>query len=434
MSSDPFGNPIKHKKYLKIAVFGKGGTGKTRLALSFPKCCVIDTEKGTDPYVGRYDFKPKFANRWRQLEPILLWLKANPNVYQTLVIDSMTVFYMDLIQDIIDYIKNKRGNEIMTNGDWGVEKRRFAAFLNMLTDLPMNVILSFREKDEYVEAVSKSGEDVRKKTGDFLIDADKQVDYLFDISLRCYTEENKKTKSSKFLVTCTKSRYDWLPKYSVHDITSKRAYPELFASHVDEMLDGKDAPESSTTETILVAPEQTTVEKTAEAIKTVAEADPETVKEAAESLGTSSDPEKSDTMGTLNQLFGVAKPDPSQPEAKLEDIKVLMTRANQMVWPDEGNKCRRQNCKMPKHIHQEFVTADGKSLIHSVYGVESSKELRKPQVDFLYKEFGKVLAGLAFLARDEQNSVFVATPIGTTEEEVRAGVLSWDVAYMRPEA
>jgi hypothetical protein len=420
VASDPFEDPVKQKKYLKIALFGKGGTGKTRFALSFPKVCIVDSEKGSQPYIGRYEFQVKVANRWRQLEPILTWIRAHPGVYETLVIDSATVFYLDLIQDIIDYIKNKRGNETMTHGDWGVEKRRFAAFLGMLTELPMNVILSFREKDEYSETTSKSGEEIRKKTGEFLLDADKQTEYLFDIALRCFTEENKKTKESKFLVACTKTRYDWMPKYSVHDVTKKRAFKELFEPHVGEMLDAPDAPVIEPTEPILIVPD--------------GKLTPEAV-DLATPPGTPEDPPPMDlskptatpeeNQADLKRFFGVTPIEPDQPEATLEDIKVLMTKSGEMRWPDDAQKCRKQNCDANGHIHPFFAGKDGKSLIYSLYNVESTRDLRKPQVDFLHLEFGKVLAGRAFLDRDGQGTVYVATPSGVTEEEVKARVLQY---------
>src|SRR4029077_8702061 len=100
---------------------------------------------------------------------------------------------------------------------------------------------------------------------------------------------------------------------------------------------------------------------------------------------------------------------PNQPEASLEDIKVLMTRANKMRWPDDGNRCRRQNCSLNGHIHPHFKTVDAKSMIGSLYKAESSKDLRKPQIDFLYESFGKVLSGAAFLSRDGQGTVYIAT-------------------------
>jgi hypothetical protein len=441
-SQDPFEDPVVHKQYLKVALSGEGGSGKTRALLSFPKPCVIDTEKGTLPYRGKYDFKVKVLNRWRQLDGVLKWLRANPGVYETLAIDSATIFYLDLIQDIVDYIRNKRGNEIMSPGDWGIEKRRWAAFLNQLVELPMHVVLSFREKAEYEETLNKMGEEVRKKSGNFLAEADKQTEYIFDLGYRCHTELNKKDKTTKFLMTCTKTRFDWSPKYGTWDVTQKRVYQEFFAPHAEKMLDAPDAPIVEPSEPILIVPDPTPVERTAAAIETVASADPETIKAAAESLSSSkedpndpamdglpdrlpppSTPEES--IAELNAFFGVAKPDPEDPPATLEDIKVLMTKGNEMRWPDDDHKCRKQNCSANGHIHPHFKAADGKSLLRAAYGVESSKELRKPQIEFLHDLFGKVLAGKAYLTRDSGNTVYVANPAGETDEEVKKKVLEY---------
>ncbi len=440
VSQDPFEDPKEQKQYLKIAMSGDGGSGKTRALLSFPKVCVIDTEKGTLPYRGKYDFKVRVLNRWKQLDGILKWLRANPGVYETLAIDSATIFYLDLINDIVEYIKNKRNNEIMTTGDWGVQKRRWAAFLNQLIDLPMHVILSFREKAEYEDTTNRLGEEVRKKTGEFLAETDRQTDYLFDLSYRCHTELNKKDKTTKFLMTCKKTRFDWSPKYGIWDVTGKRVFAEYFAPHVGKMLDAPEAPAPQETEPLTIGPDKTPVDEVRTAIKTVAAADPDTVKAAADSLanepGAQDDPptqedrhpldtRTEDSCEELKRFFGVPPIDKTQPEATLEDIKVLMTKANGMSWPDDDHKCRKQDCKANGHIHPHFKTAEGKSLIRSAYGVESSKELRKPQIDFLDVEFGKVLAGKAFLARDKEGTVYIATPVGDTEEEVRTKVLKY---------
>jgi len=443
---DPFEDPRKQKQYLKFSLSGGGGVGKTRFALSFPKVCIVDSDKGSQPYVGKYNFKSRFLNRWRQLDGILSWLRTNPGVYETLIIDSATVFYLDLIQDIVDFIRNKRGNEVMSTGDWGVQKRRWFAFLNQLIELPMHVGLLFREKAEYEDIINKRGEEVRKKTGEFLPEWDRQTEYLFDLAFRCYTEENKKDKTSKFLVQCTKSRFDWMPKYSVHDITMKRAFAALFEVHVSEMLDAPDAPPPSASEPLVVPDtDKTEVQKVQDAVRTVAKASEGELVDAVSDMASQADkvadaalatepgaqddpplpPDVQESVRDLQEMFGIVKPSPDQPEATLDDIKVMMTRAGDMTWPDDRVKCRRQGCATPGHVHAAFKSAEAKGMIRWMYGVESSKELRKPQVDFLYDEFGKVLAGRAFLARDENGNVYVATPMGSTEEEVKRNVLTY---------
>ena len=377
-----FEDPVKTKKYLKIAMFGKGGTGKTRFGLSFPDVCVIDGEHSTDPYRGKYDFKVRHINRWLGLKEPLEWLKKNPGKFKTLFIDPGTIFYNDLINDLIELGKKKRGTEGITRDLWNMEKRRWFNFCNLLTELPMHVIVSFREADVYADTVGTHGEEILKKTGEFKAEVDKQMEYLFDLSLRCYTEESKKEKKSNFLFQVQKSRYDWMPKYSTHDMTKKRVYDEFFAPHVAEMLDAPDAP-AATVEEPFVAPEPE--KPTAESVaKDAAQVGEDAQEVAVDNRGTVG------RVGEVLDMFAGGG-DPDAPLASADDIKVLFTRSSIMKWPDGT----------------PFKSADGKTLLKAIYKIESTKELKKYQCDFLYNEFGEVLAGRAVLDRDETGVPFV---------------------------
>lgn len=130
-------------------------------------------------------------------------------------------------------------------------------------------------------------------------------------------------------------------------------------------------------------------------------------------------------VGDLKRFFGLIPISADQPAASLDDIKVLMTRAGDMCWPDDAAKCRKQNCSENDHVHPYFKSGEAKIMIQFLYQAESSKQLRKPQIDFLYEEFGKVLSGRAYLDRDSQGNIYVTTPLGSTEEEVRKNVLTY---------
>ena len=414
-----FEDPPKTKKYLKVALFGDGGSGKTLFALSFPKPAIIDGEKGSDPYIGRRQFKLLRANRWRQLQAPIDWLKKHPGVFETLIIDPMTIFYQDLIQDIVDYIKNKRGNEIMSTGDWGVEKRRYAAFLNCLIELPMHIVLCFREKSEYEEVTNRQGEEVRKKTGNFLLDSDRQTRYLFDLSFRCYTEAGtgkKKEGEVKFKVQVDKTRYaEWMPLYSVHDITGKLAFETLFEKHVGAMLDAPDAAPSTLPDEPFVITE--------DPVKPTKDVDEKKAQAARDHASLNDTRTGDDRLVELMEKFvGPAPKYEDFPFATPADLKVLFTCAGDLTWPDNDAKCRRQGCSTTGHRHAEFSGDDGKVLLQHHFGVESAKELRKPHVDFLYKAFGKVLAGLAYLDRDPKGVPFVAFGEGISDQQVKADV------------
>ena len=366
-----FEDASKTKAFVKVALYGDGGSGKTRFLLSFPKVAVVDTEAGTNAYRGKYQFKVKHANRWKQLGDILDHIEANPDACETLAIDSLTVFYQDLINDMMEHVKNKRGHEILSQLEWTIIKRRWSAFLNRLIDLRAHVVLSMREKEEFEETTNSKGEEVRRKTGNHLMDADKQTKYIFDLVLRCYTEENRKAKESKFLVRVDKTRYDWMPKYGVYDVTGKRAFETLFVPHMAELESG-----------IPARPRGLHDEG----------APPPAVQDAPKNGDVPAAGSAAESVGDLLQQFAGPAIDPSQPPASGEDIKVLMTRCGQMTWTN-GEK---------------FKSSDGKALIKALFKIEASKELRKTQVDWLYAEFGKVLAGQSILVRDEKGIPFIA--------------------------
>ncbi|MGI0150199.1 MAG: AAA family ATPase [Thermoplasmata archaeon] len=379
------------RRHFKVALTGRWKTGKTRGALSFPKPAVIDTHRGTDLYDQKYDFKVLHAQKWAEMEKPILWLQKNAakEGIETVVFDDASTIYEDLIGEVSLWRTNKSGSMAPLNqGDWGVIKRRWKMFLQMLLRLDLNVVLVIREKDEYEDAKDDQGRDTRKKTGESIPDIDRQTLYLFDFQLRCYTEENKKKAISNHFIRVEGTRHEKLPKYYVHDITGKLLYPLLFEPIKAAVEQGAPVPQEPSATEGLEEPNSTV----------------ENVREIQEKFGYPVIDEK------------------SQPEATAEDLKVLFTRANEMTWPDDDHKCRRQFCTAKGHRHADFTGEDGKRLIKGHYNVESTKELRKPQLDFLYGEFGKVLAGVAYLDRDEKEIPYVATPSGVNTEEVRAKV------------
>lgn len=368
-----FEDPKRTKKYLKVALQGGAKVGKTRFALSFPDPYVVDGEHGTDLYAEKYGYHVKHTNRWKGLGEEVTALVANPIVGATLVIDPITVFYKDLLNDLVQAVKNKRGHEVLSQSEWTIENRRWFAFLNMLVAIPMHVVLVTREREEYTESVNNRGEEVRKKTGNFIMECDKQTEYVFDIILRLSKEQNKKEKTSKHVVTVTGTRCGWLPEYATFDITGKRAFDFMFAEHVGGMLDAPDGPPAQAEPLVIPDSEPT-------------QAEPERKPEepAVDNRG------MVDRVGEALEKF--ASPgDQDQPQATLEDVKVLMTLCGKMTWPNGS----------------PFKSTDGKAMIKGLYKLESTKDLRKYQVDFLAREFGEVLTGRAALERDETGTPYV---------------------------
>jgi hypothetical protein len=350
------------KRFVKCCLWGTFKSGKSRFALSFPEPCVIDAERGTPLFSDEFKFDFKDCNHWQELDPAISWLEKNAGKYKTVIFDGVTVFWKDLIDTVTQETFKRKGRDILTMHEWGIIKRRWSAFLNRLIDLDMNVVLTVRQKDEYQDTKDFYGQDISKKTGEQIPDVDKSLMYIFDFIVNLKVEADKKSKKARYIAVIDGSRRKELPKFTTVDLTGKSGYDVIFKPLEGKLMSGGPAPK--------MKPQPTEA--------AVLPAD-KTHEEAVQEIG---------------KAFGV---DPKEKMATADDIKVLMTRANDLTWPDG----------------HEFTSADGKAIIKSLYGIESSKELKKYQVDFLYQEFGKVLAGQATLCRDEDGSPFVGTPMGT---------------------
>ena len=369
------------RKYLKVCLWGDAKNGKTRFALSFPQpLAVIDPEKGSVLYADQYAFDRVEVIRWRDLEKPIEWLKSQPvGRYETLVIDSMTPLYQDLVGEVAAIERNRYGKDVISQAAWGAIKRRQKALQTLLLELPMNVVVSMRAKEEYETRPNpKTGEDESQKTGALIADAERSWSYAFDFILECRCDEPKtKTKTPgdpKYTVTVRGSRRHELRKYTVIDVTKQNAFDVIFG------------------------PWYAKVAKAGEPLKEETATPAEindlkgNVKYCDQCLGTTTTPAKrvAELEGFADALAGGRAP--GEP-ATAEDLKVLYTRAGQLAWPD-GTPLK---------------SAEAKALIKSLYGIESGKDLHKHEVDFLHDEFGKVLAGRAVLALGENGAPIIAT-------------------------
>jgi hypothetical protein len=368
-----FEKATKAKRFFKVALWGDKKSGKTRGALSFPGPCVIDGERGTLMYAEKYDFSVRDANHWKELLDTMDFLETTKDHgFLTLVIDPLTIFWQDLCDQQVEYVRNRRGNEILSTGDWGMIKRRWKNLMNRLIDIDMHVVLVMREKDQYDSYVDpKTGEEKSRRTGEHLPDAEKSTGYVFDFILHCYTEENKKKGESRHFVQIDGSRRDELAKYATFETTNKELYKALFLP-MEGVLKGEKATSK-------------TRGGGAHAPPTPVDAAPDEDAKGAPPL-----PSAAEAVGDIMSKF--AGPDPNEPAASGEDLKVLMTRAGQLRWSDDT----------------KFNTKDGKALIKALFKVESTKDLKKSQADFLYAQFGEVLAGRAYLARDEKGNPMIS--------------------------
>lgn len=104
--------------------YGRSGTGKTTLAMSFPrKVLLLDVkDRGTDS-VAHVDPKQGVGMRvedWDDFEMVYYYLKKNPDKYGSVVIDTMSQLQQLCVQRVLEDSKKSADNA----GNWGSMTRR----------------------------------------------------------------------------------------------------------------------------------------------------------------------------------------------------------------------------------------------------------------------------------------------------------------------
>ena len=97
----------KIKKKQKVVIYGPEGIGKSTLAAQFPDPLFIDTEGSTSNLdVRRFD-KP---TSWSMLQNQIMYVRDNPGICGTLVIDTMDWAERLCVEDVLA-IHQKKGIE-----------------------------------------------------------------------------------------------------------------------------------------------------------------------------------------------------------------------------------------------------------------------------------------------------------------------------------
>ncbi len=203
----PFQRARTVDKRLKLFLWGDSGTGKTTLALQFPKPVVIDLEGGTDLYGESFDFDVLRASTADEVMEGVQWLLTHPHPYRTLVIDPITLYWDALQKKWSDiFLRRNRGSKgykfefyDMQPRDWMTLKSESKELVRRLIALDMNVIVTARAKVQYADGA------FMKAIGE-TFDGEKSLPYLFDTIVRLYRDEK-----GRFLGECLKDCSNKLP-------------------------------------------------------------------------------------------------------------------------------------------------------------------------------------------------------------------------------
>lgn len=139
-----------------LIIFSKPKAGKTSLLAGLPKCLIIDLEDGTD-YYEAYRVKAKTLD---DLAEIREALKANPNMYDYIAIDTGTALEEVVMPLAVALYKatpmgkNYKGSDVreLANGAGYLYTREaFTQIVNTFRGLCRYFILTGHVKDKYIE-------------------------------------------------------------------------------------------------------------------------------------------------------------------------------------------------------------------------------------------------------------------------------------------
>lgn len=153
----------KADAYLKAMLWGEPGSGKTRLALSFPAPLVIDLERGSRLYAEEFDFllaepTPEMAGVTVVKTVIDEILRGEYPDRKTLIIDPITD-YLDQLEALLIDAKRKAGiNLEALKGPLAAKVRAeikdgIKERLEALLRLPMHIVFVAREKNNWEGSV-----------------------------------------------------------------------------------------------------------------------------------------------------------------------------------------------------------------------------------------------------------------------------------------
>jgi hypothetical protein len=146
--------PEEIQKRLKAFFYGPPGGGKTTAAIQFPCPYLIDTEKGAEfkqyvkllSNVGGVRFQ---TTEFNEVVSEIKSLISENHPYKTLVIDTMTVIYDNLLDAAVEKF-SKGGKDGTEHGRHHAEaSRHMKRLFQLLGKLDMNVIITAHIKKEY---------------------------------------------------------------------------------------------------------------------------------------------------------------------------------------------------------------------------------------------------------------------------------------------
>ena len=174
--------PQALEQRMKALFYGASGAGKSMTAINFPKPYWIDTEGSSDKpqYVRVMEEKDGVVFQTQDFDDLMIEVKSlltEKHEYKTLIIDSLTIVYNDLLHKA----ELKVGSEFGRH--YAEANKKMKHLMNLLLRVDMNVLIIAHSKNEYGANLAVLGQ---------TFDCYKKLDYLFDIVFEIQLRGNQR--------------------------------------------------------------------------------------------------------------------------------------------------------------------------------------------------------------------------------------------------
>jgi hypothetical protein len=169
-------------KRLKLFMYSAAGVGKTTAAIQFPKCYVIDCERGTEQagYAKRIIEAGGSVFQTTELSEVITEVKSlltTKHDFHTLVIDPITTVYNDQLEKSERMVGSDFGRH------YGAANKEMKRLYNLLMALDMNIVMTAHAKKEYGDNLKVTG---------MTFDGWRGLDYAFDLVIELQKHQKKR--------------------------------------------------------------------------------------------------------------------------------------------------------------------------------------------------------------------------------------------------
>lgn len=224
----PGGLPSTEDQRLKALFFGHPKVGKTTAAIQFPRPYLIDVEGGATKKKYKDILEKGEGRSYRTTDfgdilKVIDILNKGGHPYKTLIIDSLTVVYNNLILEGASLKGDKFAADIK------YAKQKMKSLVDKLINLDMNVIVIAHAKKEYGDEMKVLGE---------TFDIWEGVAHLMDLVINIQEQGKKRmaiVKGSREYGIENGDRFEWsyeeLAERYGREILEKDAAPQALATH-----------------------------------------------------------------------------------------------------------------------------------------------------------------------------------------------------------